>query len=728
MFCLCRVGRQIISALNLQVWFLGGNSIQRLKVLALVTALMLGTVVVTMAEETPPSTFRDTATVTLIEVPVVVLRGGMPVTGLTSSDFVLTMDGVEQTVESFEQVDLSVTTTTDVQRVQSTQPPVSLAGRRYFLLAFDLSHTQPANARRAVEAARDLLESGLHPKDLVGVSIYSAVAGARLLHPFTSNQAELELALLAVEAVTSRDQEVVQRAQETLAAADDESVENLVGFLEEIRRFTAKQAVGLESTLGPAGEWLVGYDVSGGGAILAETLGDMEAFNDENQIAIVRSRSLDFLETLADLATALEGIRGQKYFVLFSEGIDQSFFEDYANTQGLQRMSRSLSSFRRSGWVMQSVNVTRGTKIERGMFALVDETGGKEYREFNRLDEAMGQMLQQTSVSYVLSFQPEGLVHDGTYHRVDVRLGQRAGAVVRHRDGFYAPQADDGNVSGDSLVAVGDRIASERDGGPFQVSAVAVPLKNTTESALVKTVVEINGAELLLNQETPLVSLEIDTYLVGDDVGVVNLSTRRMTLDVAKQGELVRGGGVKVVEDFLLRPGEHRLRISVADPESGRRSVATVPVHVPDFDSDEPQILEPIFPEISRNWVVVRDNQGEVDSVERPDFEFGGRKYVPRAEVVLESDTVVPVFVLVFGVPEDATPVRLELVGADGNLQEGRFLEIRSAPERTEEGLLQVMAELNTAGLEPARYEIRAIYENHPGGSAVAASRFVQIR
>ena len=92
---------------------------------------------------------------------------------------------------------------------------------------------------------------------------------------------------------------------------------------------------------------------------MAETLADMEAYHQENTKYITRDRSLDFLETLADMATVLEDVRGQKYFVLFSEGIDQSFFEDYTNTLGNRRLAETLKSFRRSGWVMQSVNVTR---------------------------------------------------------------------------------------------------------------------------------------------------------------------------------------------------------------------------------------------------------------------------------------------------------------------------------------------------------------------------------
>ncbi len=338
-----------------------GSCRLRIKSAALAVACLLAGIVPSTAQESPPSTFRETATVTVIEVPVVVLRGGAPVRDLSAADFILTQDGVEQAIEGFEQIDLSVGV---MEERHPSEPPMSLAGRRYFLLAFDLSHTDPANAHRAVEAARELVEGGLHPTDLVGVSIYGAVAGARLLHPFTSNKSQLESALLAVEAVTSRDPKVVEQARVTLAATEgDQRRDSACGFWRRSASFATQQGVGLESTTGPAGEWLSEFDGSGrGGAIMAETLADMEAYHQENTKYITRDRSLDFLETLADLATALEEVRGQKYFVLFSEGIDQSFFEDYTNTLGNRRLAETLKSFRRSGWVMQSVNVTRGTK------------------------------------------------------------------------------------------------------------------------------------------------------------------------------------------------------------------------------------------------------------------------------------------------------------------------------------------------------------------------------
>lgn len=700
-------------------------SVRRIGFCFLAAGVVLCAAASTRAEEKPSSTFRETATVTVVEVPVVVLRGSDPVRDLTAGDFALLLDGVEQTIEGFEQVDLSI------ERFANRSPseqPVSLAGRRYFLLAFDLSHTQPADAHRAVKAARELVDRGLHDSDLVGVSIYGAAAGARLLHPFTSNRIELVSALLAVEAVISRDPEGIELARTTLEATGGSSAEDLVGFLEEIRTFAAQQGVGLGSTTGPAGEWLTGFDGSGWGSVMTETLAQMEAFHRENTIYITRDRALDLLETLADLATALEEVRGQKYFVLFSEGIDQSFFEDFSNSQGSRRLFEALRSFRRSGWIMHAVNVARGTGVERGMFALVSATDGREYRDFNRLDEAMGQMLEQTSVSYVLSFQPEGLAHDGGYHEIEVRLRQHKDARVRHRDGFFAPRATHPLAEEDYLVAVADRVASEREGGPLRVAAIAVPFRDTGATARVRAVVEIDGPDLLQDQQGDLLPLEIETYLLDPDVGAVSLSTRKVTLDVSSQGELVRGGGVKILQEHLLGAGEHQLRVAVIDRGNGRRSLVTVPVVVPDFRTPRARVLEPFFPELSRSWLVVRETEQAVGSPDQSPFQFGGRRFVPRADVSLQPGQVVPVVAMGFDLAESSPRLRVELVSEDGTRPDSGSLVMMTEPERTEDKLYRVMAELDTTGLAPGRYEIRV---SHGGGSAdpdTSSSRFFEIR
>jgi hypothetical protein len=384
-----------------------------------------------------------------------------------------------------------------------------------------------------------------------------------------------------------------------------------------------------------------------------------------------------------------------------------------------------LKSFRRSGWVMQSVNLARLTDADRGMFALVEETGGREYREFHRLDEAMGQMLEQTSVSYVLSFQPTALVADGSYHRIEVRLRQPDRGRLTHRDGFLAPREAESAREEDFLVALADRIASEKDGGPFAVAAMAVPFKGTADTALVKTIIEIDGSELFEGASAGLLQLEIETYLVDETLGAVSLSSRRVTLDLAQQGELLKDGGIKVVEDHLLGPGRHRIRVSVVDSGSGRRSVATASVRVPDFRGNEAEVLEPVFPELSRNWLVVRDDKGETESVDSRPLQFGGRNFIPRVEVSLEAGLRVPICILAFDLPQSEPALEIELVAANGGPSIDGHLQLVSDPERTENGLLRLMAQLDTTDLTPGEYEIRVSFG---GGRGSTHSRAVRIR
>ncbi len=272
----------------------------------------------------------------------------------------------------------------------------------------------------------------------------------------------------------------------------------------------------------------------------------------------------------------------------------------------------------------------------------------------------------------------------------------------------------------DFLVAVADRVASEKDGGPLRVSAIAVPFRHAADTARVSAVVEIDGPDLLVDQQGGPVPIEIETYLLDEEVGAVSLSVRRLTLDLASQGELIRGGGVKVVEDHLLGPGEHLLRIAIVSPGSDGRSLVTVPVNVPEYRSAEPVVLEPLFPELSRSWLVVRETESTL-------FQFGGRQFVPRADVRLQPGQIVPVVIMAFDVPESASPLQLELVAEDGSRPTTGSFGLVSEPERTEVGLYKVMAELDTAGLTPGRYEIRISSDSSLDGAATSGSRFVEI-
>ncbi|HEY0783981.1 MAG TPA: VWA domain-containing protein, partial [Thermoanaerobaculia bacterium] len=135
--------------------------------------------------------FEETTRVVDVEVPVnVVGRDGEPVRGLTAADFTVQDDGATQKITHFEVVDLAAPPAPAAARqpVPLEPPP---AGRRHFLLLFDLSFSSPTAVLKARLAARDFLLHSLAPSDLAAVATFSLENGPRLVVSFTPDRAQL---------------------------------------------------------------------------------------------------------------------------------------------------------------------------------------------------------------------------------------------------------------------------------------------------------------------------------------------------------------------------------------------------------------------------------------------------------------------------------------------------------------------------------------------------------
>jgi len=142
----------------------------------------------------PSTTVRESAEVSLVEVPVnVVGRDGRPVSGLSGSNFEVEDDGARQTILSLDVIDLKRKGETP-----GSSEPTPAVGRRHFLLLFDLAFSKPSQIVRAREAAVRFLESGMDPDDLAAVAISSVDRGARLLVTFTSDRRQVIAAIRTV--------------------------------------------------------------------------------------------------------------------------------------------------------------------------------------------------------------------------------------------------------------------------------------------------------------------------------------------------------------------------------------------------------------------------------------------------------------------------------------------------------------------------------------------------
>ena len=401
--------------------------------------------------------FGETTSVVVVEVPVQVTKDGKPVRGLSADNFEITDGKTKQRITGFEVVDLATLEAAAGGAPPAAAPALPLAARRHFLFLFYLSFAQPKSIMRAREAALELVRTGLHPTDFVAVASYGANTGTELVLSFTSDRRQVEAAIDALGLP-----QLLHRSPDPLRLA--------VAMLEA----EIKAKAGFDPNV-PLPEGLIDSALL---ELYRQSLRAGEAAARRTVEKLVAEISRSF----AELAQSMAAIQGRKYVVYLSEGfagsaatgeggnIDSAFAVEHGEVWKVETekiygsariqadLAQMLESFRRADCVIQAVDIggarTAGaeaaTKLKEdaevldtgrdSLLTMAHYTGGELYERFNDLGAAMGKMLERTSVTYLLSFQPEELAHDGAFHNLQVRLkGGPRGAKVSHRAGYFAP-------------------------------------------------------------------------------------------------------------------------------------------------------------------------------------------------------------------------------------------------------------------------------------------------
>ena len=577
--------------------------------------------------------FRDETRVVVVEVPVNVIREGAPVRDLTKDDFEVFDGRKKQRIIGFEMVDLSnVGTASEETRVNQ----VSSSGRRHFLLLFDLSLSDPESIRRARAAARQLLREGLHPADLVGVATYSESKGANLVLNFSPNrdQAETAIATLGLALPAYRIQDPL-----SLMIGDQESQGSSGG--------------------------------EGGGraeAMLQEITRDFKTLMGRVERDQQRNRVLAMTDSLEQLANLMRSVNGRKHVVLLSEGFPTQIFtgvedverqleiareaefgefqrvdatERFGDTQASSALQEMIEAFRRADSAIQTVDIggieagpdaDNKTSRNEGLFRMARETGGEFYQNYNNLNLAMTEVLERTSVTYILAFQPADLELDGKFHKLRVKLkSDIKGAHLVHRPGYYPPKPFQQQSALERKLATASTILSGQAGGSFRISALAAPFPSPTETSYVPVLVEVDGPGLLAGHQGDSLLTEIYAYAF-DDKGVVrDFFARRLGLDTDVGRETLMASGFKYYGHLELDPGSYVVRVLVRNGTTGESSLSVVPLSVPDRSSEESVLLPPLFPEPAGKWLFGRESDDEQLAGAAYPFIMGEQPFVPAA-------------------------------------------------------------------------------------------------
>ncbi|HUP43755.1 MAG TPA: VWA domain-containing protein [Thermoanaerobaculia bacterium] len=350
--------------------------------------------------------FAGQASVVLVEVPVTVVHQGRAVEGLTAERFTVFDRGERQEVESFEVLSVEHASRAGAAG-DGAEVGGRLAARRNFLFLFDLAYADARSLAGATASVERLLAEGLAAGDRVGVGFFSAPRGFRWIVGLTDRREDAVRALAVARAMIESDP---ARVRELLSGwAVPPAVEPSWALPDR------------DAILAEAG--LSGFNRGAAGWPTASVLR-----------ALVRG--------LTRIAGDTAGLDGRKYLVHLSYGLPDGEVSggspERARVLGLlQEVKRACRS---AGWAIHSVNLAGLGWGRDSLLMMAVDTGGQLFTNSNDVGVLVREMEATTRVTYLLTFTPRALEHDGGFHRLEVEVaGLPRGARVVHRPGYYAP-------------------------------------------------------------------------------------------------------------------------------------------------------------------------------------------------------------------------------------------------------------------------------------------------
>ena len=678
-------------------------------------------------------TFTESTQVVVVEVPVQVVRDGEPVRGLTADNFEL-FDGRKKVpITGFEVLDLSTVTTAAPQG--AAQEPMTATARRHFLVLFDLSFSDPKAIFQARKAAHDMV-GALHPTDLVAVATYGN-RGPQIALGFTADRRQIAAAIdtLGLPELADRTPDPLR-----LLVTDVQTLESKpTGMAAMKEPKEAKQDAVVEN---------------------------MEKLYSESRRAdesAQKARIAAFTQSIGALARMMDAVEGRKYVVFLSEGFDASLIQGsqdveeqmaqsaeaasgalenvssesrFGDTKALNQVEKMIEEFRRADCVVQAVdigglraagttegNLARGRGGKDSLLQIAKGTGGELFENTNNLAGAMGEMLKRTSVTYVLSFQPDSLKWDGNYHRLKVELkGQPRGARLVHRPGYYAPKPYTAQNPMEKMMDAASALTSGEETGNVKMSVLAAPFRVTGDKAYVPVLLEVDGPSLLANTQGTALPAEVYIYAMDSGGAVHDFVAQTLGLDVTKAGAQLRQTGLKFFGHVDLYPGDYTIRVMVRNGATGASSLRVVPVRVPAFAEAGPFLLPPFFPEPGGKWLMAREapREGTAQNVPYP-FMQDQQPYIPASKPVLTPGQDAPLSLVAYNLGSGDVKAQAKVLSADGKEMGTGDLKLLGSESGSP---ARLKASFRPPALQPGEYRLQVTLQDPSGATHSSSTAF----
>jgi len=523
----------------------------------------------------PPITFR--AEINYVEVDARVLDNqGKFIADLKPEDFQVIEDGKPQQVRAFSLVNIPVERPErPLFAAKPIEPDVrtnlQAADGRVYLIVLDDLHTSALRSNRTKAAARQFIEKYIGSNDLAAVVYTGGRTDAS--QDFTTSQRLLL-----------------------------QSVDKFMG--QKLRSSTMNKIDDYNRTAGTA------------------AAGDRPVDIDDRERGFKARNALD---TVRNLSQYLGNIRGRrKALVLFSEGIDYDINDVFNNTEATTVMDATrdlIAAATRANVAVYGVDprglTTAGddmieiqsfpddTSLGLGSGAIYNEvrlaqdslrvlseqTGGFAVVNRNDFATAFQRIVDDNSSYYVMGYYSTNDKRDGRYRKIEVKLNNKPGLVVRARKGYVAPRGRAPEAPKPATAASSSPELKEAIESPLPLTGLPLGLtaavfKGPAPKGSVVISTLVNGSTLPLAEAAGMFKNDLEVMAMAtDEKGKTTYSDRNtvnlnMKPDSANR---VKASGFRVIQSMDLAPGRYQLRVAVREANTRKAGSVTFDLEVPDF-------------------------------------------------------------------------------------------------------------------------------------------------
>jgi len=512
----------------------------------------------------------------VIETVTVKDKNGNPIDGLTPKDFVLTENGVPQTIRSCEHqnllpeksvapvaepvpADLKVYYHLSPTQIRPEPHGTTLyRDRRLLAFYFDMTALPPADQIRALTAAQNFIRTQMRADDLVAILRYAG-GGVDVLEDFSADRKRL---LSILETM------IVGEGQAFAEEADDSSNSDTgAAFGQDDSEFnifnTDRQLAALQTA-----------------AKMLGRLSEKKAL-----IYFASGLRLNGLDNQAQLqATIHDAIRsGVAFWPIDARGLVAGAPLGDA-TQGSQGNTGMYS-----GSAALAV-MTNFQQSQDSLYTLASDTGGKALFDNNDLTKGIQQAEDAVSSYYILGYYTTNTAQDGKFRRIRISVPGHPDAVLDYRQGYYAGKVFAKFNAADKERQLEDALMLD---DPITELTIAMEIDyfqlNRAEY-FVPMVVKIPGRELALARKRGAEHTLIDFIgEIKDAYGGVTVTNLRDKVDIRLSEETAEQLAKRPLEydtGFTLLPGKYTIKFLARDDETGRIGTFRTTFVIPNLNKE----------------------------------------------------------------------------------------------------------------------------------------------